>query len=217
SNINGKGQLVSSWAQTFNIFGKTSGQITKIIEAEAIQLVNVAEKLKKPIAMEKLDTTTSKASHPYGNKKANLRLSMFAYNKMTTAIKARAEKVGIAVFEVNPAYTSQIGKIKYMKRFGISIHEAASMVIARRAMGFKEKLPPVLRALIPEKILGAHHWAQWKYVMKLLKGTRAHAFYQSDLFDLDKFRTTNEIFALGALTDLEQKSLSKLKSGKTVS
>ncbi|MDC3425627.1 transposase, partial [Aquibacillus sp. 3ASR75-11] len=95
SNINGKGQLVSSWTQTFDIFGKTSGQITKIIEAEAIQLVNVAERLKKPIAMEMLDTTTSKASHPYGNKKANLRLSMFAYNKMTTAIKARAEKAGI--------------------------------------------------------------------------------------------------------------------------
>ena len=34
--------------------------------------------------------------------------------------------MGIAVFEVNPAYTSQIGKMKYMKRFGISIHEAAS-------------------------------------------------------------------------------------------
>ena len=43
-------------------------------------------------------------------------MSMFAYNKMISAIKSRAEKMGIAVFEVNPAYTSQIGKMKYMKR-----------------------------------------------------------------------------------------------------
>ena len=77
---------------------------------------------------------------------------------MISAIKSRAEKMGVAVFEVNPAYTSQIGKMKYMKRFGISIHEAASFVIARRAMGFKEKLPPVLGALLPEKIIGTHHW-----------------------------------------------------------
>ena len=99
-------------------------------------------------------------------------MSMFAYNKMISAIKSRAEKMGVAVFDVNPAYTSQIGKMKYMKRFGISIHEAASFVIARRAMGFKEKLPPVLGALLPEKIIGAHHWVQWKYVSKMLKGIR---------------------------------------------
>ena len=102
----------------------------------------------KPIAIEKLDTTTSKVSNRYGNKKANFKMSMFAYNKMISAIKSRAEKMGIAVFEVNPAYTSQIGKMKYMKRFGISIHEAASFVIARRAMGFKEKLPPVLSVTV---------------------------------------------------------------------
>lgn len=125
--------------------------------------------------------------------------------------------MGVAVFEVNPAYTSQIGKMKYMKRFGISIHEAASFVIARRGMGFKEKLPPVLGALVPEKIRGAHHWVQWKYASKLLKGIRTHSYYQSDLFDLDKFRSRNEFFVSGALTDLEQKGLSTLKRAKTVS
>lgn len=217
SNVNAKGQLISSWSQKFDILGKTSEQVTKIIEAEAIELVNVARRANKPITVEKLDTTTSKVSHPYGNKKANLMMTMFAYKKMISAIQSRAEKKGVAVFKVNPAYTSQMGKIKYMKRFGISIHEAASYVIARRAMGFKEKLPPVLGALLPEKMIGTHHWVQWKYVSNLLKGIRTHSFYRSDLFDLDKFRSTNELFAPGALTDLEQKSLSKLKSGKTAS
>ena len=72
----------------------------------------------------------------------------------------------------------------YMKRFGISIHEAASFVIAQRSMGFKEKLPPVLDALL-------------------------------QIFDVDKFHRTGELFAPGTLTNLEQKSLSKLRSGKT--
>ena len=217
SNINKKGQLISSRSLKFDIQHKSSNQITKVIEAEAIELVDLAVRENKPLAIEKLDTTTSKVSNRYGNKKANFKMSMFAYNKMSTAIQSRAEKMGVAVFEVNPAYTSQIGKMKYMKRFGISIHEAASFVIARRAMGFKEKLPPVLGALLPEKIIGAHHWVQWRYVSKLLKGVHTHSFYLSELFDVDKFHQTGGFFLPGSLSDLEEKSLSKLKSGKTAS
>ena len=172
SNINSKGQLVSSLSLKFDLLGKTSGQITKIIESEVVELVNIAHRANKPLAIEKLDTTSSKVSNAYGNKKANFKFNMFAYNKMISAIKGRAEKMSVAVFEVNPAYTSQIGKMKYMKRFGISIHEAASFVIARRTMGFKEKLPPVLGTLLPEKIVGTHHWVQWGYVSKMLKEIR---------------------------------------------
>jgi IS605 OrfB family transposase len=214
SNVNSKGQLISSWSLPFDIQGKTSTQITKIIENETVELVNIALRANKPIAIEKLDTTKSKVSNPYGNKKANLMMSMFAYNKMISSIKARAEKVGIEVFEINPAYTSQIGKMKYMKRFGTSIHEAASFVIARRALGYKEKLPPVLCALLPEKMVGSHHWAQWAYVSKILKDIRTCTFYQSELFDVDRFRSTNELFVQSALTDFEQKGLWKLKVEK---
>jgi IS605 OrfB family transposase len=217
SDVNRIGQLISSRALRFNLLGKNSNQITKIMEVEAIELVHIAVQANKPIAIEKLDTTRSKVSNAYGNKKANLKMSMFAYNNMISAIKSRAEKMGVAVFEVNPAYTSQIGKMKYMKRYGISIHEAASYVIARRAMGFKEQLPSVLRALLPEKMIGSHHWAQWGYVSKMLKGIRTCAYYQSDLFNMAKFRSTNDFFTPEALTDLESKSLSKLKSGKTAS
>ena len=217
SNINKKGQLLSSWPLKFDIYNKKSNQITKIIEAEAIELVNIAIRENKPIAIEKLDTTKSKVSNRYGNKKANFKMSMFAYDKMISAIKSRAEKMGVAVFEVNPAYTSQIGKMKYMKRFGISIHEAASFVIARRAMGFKEKLPPVLGALLPEKIIVSHHWVQWGYVSKILKDIHSHSFYLSELFNVDKFHQTGGLFLPGSLSDLEVKSLSKLKSRKTIS
>lgn len=104
-----------------------------------------------------------------------------------------------------------------MKRLGISVHEAASYVIARRPMGFSEKLPPVLRTLLPEKMIGAHHWAQWKYVSKHLKGIYTHVFYLSELFDVDRFHQTGEFFVPDALIGLKQKSLSTLKSRKTAS
>ena len=42
-----------------------------MIEAEAIELVDLAVEINKPIAIEKLDTTKSKFLIRYGNKKAN--------------------------------------------------------------------------------------------------------------------------------------------------
>ena len=215
SNINNKGQLVKSGVFSFDLVGKTSGQITKIIENKAVVIVDLAFKLHKPLGIEKLNTTKSKISHAYGNKKANKLMSQFAYNKMILAIKNRAEKMGVAVFEVNPAYTSQIGKIKYMKRLGISIHQAASYVIARRAMEFKETLPPMLHSLLPEKMVGLHHWAQWKWVSSCLSDVRKHAFYQIELFAGNKIDSMNQLFPSGALTDLEEKGLLKVKSRKT--
>ncbi|WP_185819433.1 IS200/IS605 family accessory protein TnpB-related protein [Bacillus yapensis] len=216
SNINAKGQLIKSGVFSFDLDGKTSEQITKIIENKAVVIVDLAMKLNKPIALEKLNTTQSKVSHPYGNRKANKAMSQFAYNKMISAIKNRAEKMGVAVFDVNPAYTSQIGKIKYMKRLGISIHQAASYVIARRAMGFKETLPPVLHSLLPEKIAGLHHWAQWKWISSCLTDVRKHTFYQIELFSCDKIDSMNQLFPQGALSDLEVKGLFKVKSRKPI-
>ncbi|MFD1038209.1 IS200/IS605 family accessory protein TnpB-related protein, partial [Virgibacillus byunsanensis] len=214
SNINAIGQFIKSGVLRFEIENKTSGQMTKMIEAETIALVDMAVREKKPLVLEKLDTTKSKVSHAYGNKKANRRMTVFAYDKFNSAIKNRAEKMRIHVYEVNPAYTSQIGKMKYMKRFGISIHQAASFVIARRAMGYKEKLPPMLHSLLPEKMIGLHHWAQWKKVTTLLKDIRTSTYYQSELFDENQFRESGLLFR-GALTDYETKGMAKLKSRKT--
>ncbi|TKC20129.1 transposase [Robertmurraya kyonggiensis] len=216
SNINTTGQLIKSGVFSFDLEGKTSEQITKMIENKAVVIVDLAMKLNKPIALEKLNTTQSKVSQPYGNRKANKAMSHFAYNKMISAIKNRAEKMGVAVFDVNSAYTSQIGKIKYMKRMGISIHQAASYVIARRAMGFKETLPPVLHSLLPEKIAGLQHWAQWKWISSCLSDVRKHAFYRKELFAYDKIDSMNQLFPQGALSDFEAKGLLKVKSRKHI-
>jgi IS605 OrfB family transposase len=166
---------------TFSIEGKTSGQITKILEAEAIALVDIAVRKKKPIVLEKLDTTLSKVGNKYGNKKANRMKSMFAYRKMIQAIKSRADKMGVAVIEVNPAYTSISGKLKYMRKFGISIHQAAAFTIGRRGLGYKEKAPRVLKKYISTN--ASHHWKHWSILGKKFL-VRTHTLYH--LFNVNQ-------------------------------
>ncbi|MDA1662608.1 transposase, partial [Bacillus cereus group sp. TH153LC] len=48
--------------------------------------------------------------------------------------------------------TSVIGKLKYSKKFGISVHETAAFTIARRGLGFQERLPKEVVLLLKNKI-----------------------------------------------------------------
>ena len=69
----------------FDIYNKKSNQITKIIEAEAIELVNIAIQENKRIAIEKLDTTKSKVSNRYGNEKAILQNEHVRFDELVSA------------------------------------------------------------------------------------------------------------------------------------
>ncbi|MEH7039931.1 IS200/IS605 family accessory protein TnpB-related protein, partial [Bacillus pseudomycoides] len=204
ANVTKDGNYKGSGALRFSILGKSIGQITKIIEAEAVRLVDLAERYNKPIVIEKLDTTQSKTGDRYGNKRANRMKSMFAYEKMTSAILGRADKRGVAVFQVNPAYTSIAGKMKYMRKFGISIHQSAAFTIGRRGLGYKEKVPRVLQLYIPKK--DAHHWSHWHQLNNRL-AIRTHHFYQ--LYDANRPNEALQIERLDVFEN-EKKKLAKL-------
>ena len=60
---------------------------------------------------------------------------VFAYRKMESCIENQSYRRSFGIIKINPAYTSQIGKILYMRKLGISIHEAASYVIGLKGMG----------------------------------------------------------------------------------
>ena len=141
------------------------------------------KELNKPLGMENLDTEDSKSKLRYGNKRKNKILSQFAYSKITEMIESRAYKDSIAVFKRNPAFTSQIGKLKYMKMKGISIHTAAAYVVGRRAMNFKEKLPKCYKRYVSENILKKHHWAHWRFLSKDLKSIYPNNFYKTIDFE----------------------------------
>jgi hypothetical protein len=68
-------------------------------------------------------------------------LSSFAYSAFDAALASACLRRGVGHRRVNPAYTSIIGRVKFARRYGLSVHEAASVTIARRAMGCSERLP----------------------------------------------------------------------------
>jgi hypothetical protein len=75
-------------------------------------------------------------------RKYNRMLSGFAYAKFFELLKARCLKLGIRVIEVSPKYSSQVGVVKYMRRYGMGSDSAAGLVLARRGMGiYHERMP----------------------------------------------------------------------------
>lgn len=105
------------------------------IQVAAKEIVLTALQLGKPLVIEKLNfKNKSKGSKKFKRMKHN-----FLHKQLTEAIKVQAIKHGVLVEEVNPAFTSILGKLKYRGMFSLSSHESAALVIARRGMGFRER------------------------------------------------------------------------------
>ena len=45
------------------------------------------------------------------------------------------------VYQLNPAFISAIGRVKFMERYGLGVHQAAALVLARRFLGCSEGIP----------------------------------------------------------------------------
>ena len=70
------------------------------------------------------------------DKRFNRLIRSFAKNKMQKALISRGLRFGFKIKKVNPAYTSVIGRFKYAKMYGLSVHEAASFVIGKKRSRF---------------------------------------------------------------------------------
>jgi IS605 OrfB family transposase len=165
---NHQGNYVASCNEEFDVT-QTSFQNINSLTLAVKNLIVKAKATGKPIVMEKLDFVKKKASLKSGyNKRRNVQLSSFAYSKIKYLIQARAADAGIEVIEVNPAYTSVIGKAKYSHRLGVSIHQAAAFAIARRGMRLKERVKVNLATpgLSVRNGLGDCTWAK---VQKLIQ------------------------------------------------
>ncbi len=181
SEIDRHGNLVASFKINTCIYGKSSNQAKAIIGDAVKVIVSIAASKQKPIVIEKLDFTKKKQQMVFNsNKKRNRQLSAFTYAAIIQNILSKAFKFAIEVYQVNPAYTSVIGRIKFAKIYTISIHQAAAMVIARRVFGFSERLPHCWdnipdntggRVTLPvlAKIPARHVWHSWAKVGKNLQ------------------------------------------------
>ena len=68
-------------------------------------------------------------------------LSSFNYAKARACFLSREIRQGVEVYQVNPAFSSVIGRVKFMERYGLSVHQAAALVLARRFLGCSEGIP----------------------------------------------------------------------------
>jgi IS605 OrfB family transposase len=145
SNLDNKGNLLNIDTFNYDLNG-TKHQNNNSISLAVKDLMLVAVKLNKPIVIEQLDFSAKKKSLKSSKnqyiKNRNKQLSSFAYSKIIELIKARAEDNFIEVREINPAYTSIIGSIKYSNRSRIDVHHGAAVCIGRKGLfgsGYKEK------------------------------------------------------------------------------
>jgi len=132
---NSQGQLVHHhYEKEQRIRFAKSEKQTYDIRQLAVRVVLFAFLTKKPLVLEELRFRAGKQK----NKKFNRMRSNFLHRQMLEAIKSRAVKMGVEVVEVNPAFTSVLGKLKYQDMYSLNVHTAAALVIARRGMGYLE-------------------------------------------------------------------------------
>lgn len=99
----------------------------------AVDVVDHAMKTGKHIVLERL-----KFRNKSGGRRFNRMRHNFVHGQMIEAIRSRAARMGIGVIEVNPAFTSIIGLLKYADQYSLNRHTAAALVIARLGLGLKE-------------------------------------------------------------------------------
>ena len=176
-NIDYKGNYLDSKVLHFDLDGKSSNQITKMLEELANEVFEYCKEIKKPLVMEDIEKIKFKDT---GSSETNKKLTQFAYDKMVNIITRKFEKEHYAIFKVNPCYTSQQGKIKYMKRFGLSIHQSAAFCIARRGLLTSNPKKPYYEDMGKYKRFGSI-----KYISKQLKKLRIKDFYELDNIHID--------------------------------
>jgi IS605 OrfB family transposase len=116
----------------------------------AHQIVDLAIQKGKAIAVENLKKLKRGRR---GDGKAKLRKILYQWNakKLLQKLKRVAIFKGVEVVEVNPAYTSVIGMLKYAPQLSVDKDIAGAYVIGRRALGFKEDTPENYEKLLKGK------------------------------------------------------------------
>jgi IS605 OrfB family transposase len=112
--------------------------------------VDLAIQRNKAIAIENLKKL-KKGMRGDGKAKLRKRLHQWNAKKFLQKLKRVAMLKGVEVIEVNPAYTSIIGMLKYAPQLSIDKDIAGAYVIGRRALGFKEDMPENYEKLLKDK------------------------------------------------------------------
>lgn len=116
----------------------------------AHQIIDLAIQKGKAIAIENLKSL-KKGYRGDGQAKLRRRLYHWNAKKFLQKLKRLASLKGVEIIEVNPAYTSIIGMLKYAPQLNIDKDIAGAYVIGRRALKFKEDAPENYEKLLKDR------------------------------------------------------------------
>ena len=186
ADTDASGNCINAWRVPLVTYGKNTNQAEALIgDAVALigdavaSVVQYACEVGKPIVIEKLDFRQKKAALEGESRKYSRMLSSFAYGKIKAYFLSRGYRQGVEVHQVNPAYSSVIGRVKFMERYGLTVHQAAGLVLARRLLGCSERIPrrwvaPVGNGVqvaftVPVRKRVKHVWTYWGAVSGQLR------------------------------------------------
>lgn len=142
-------------------------QQAQIVDA-CLSLVNLAICFACPIVCEELDFSDKKERLGEQGRKYARMLSFWAYSQFFKQLQSILSNRGVELITVNPAYSSIIGLVKYMKMYGLASAQAAALVIARRGMRLSERIPDSITAYA-EVNSEKHVWGQWYQLNQQIK------------------------------------------------
>ena len=141
SETDASGNWVRSWRVPVVTYGKSPKRAGALTGDSVARVVARAREAGKPLVIEDLDFSKKKDLLEGEASGRSRMLSSFAYGRIKAYFLSRGYREGVEVCQVNPAFSSVIGRVKFMERYGLSVHQAAALVLARRLLGCSERVP----------------------------------------------------------------------------
>jgi len=173
------GNYVHAFSVPLVTYGKARHQAVAIIGDAVASVIAYAREVGKPIVIERLDFRQKKSALEGESRRYSRMLSSFNYGRIKAHFLSRGYREGVEVHQVNPAFSSVIGRVKFMERYGLSVHQAAALVLARRLLGYSERIPrrrvcPVGNGVqvafaVPARKRVKHVWTYWGAVSGQLR------------------------------------------------
>ncbi len=149
--------------------GLPTNKMDASLTQASLKIAQLATLYGCPVVVEKLEFSKKKNQlrEEKGHKYARM-LSGWAYSRLLELLSSILSNRGIKLYQVNPAYSSLIGLVKYVRMYGISDAIAAALVIARRGMKLSERMLPHSLTAYLEVNLRKHVWSGWNKLNKQL-------------------------------------------------
>ena len=173
------GNFINTFSVPLVTYGMSAHQAEALIGDAVTRVVEYARQARKPLVIERLDFQRKRTALEGESPRRSRMLSSLSYGKTKAYLLSRGYRQGVEVYQVNPAYSSVIGRVKFMERYGLSVHQAAALALARRLLGCREGIPRPRTApldngghvtfSVPVRKRVKHVWSYWGAVSRQLR------------------------------------------------